>query len=126
MVGSLLEGPMPTFELQGHRGARGLAPENTLPSFERAFDVGVTSVETDLHLTRDGAVVLCHDPFLSERVHSVKAPPGRPVLVSSLTLDQLRTYPAAGNPDPGRFPEQEARVTPLAERFTQKHRLHPF
>jgi glycerophosphoryl diester phosphodiesterase len=42
-----------TFNLQGHRGARGLRPENTLPSFEVALDVGVTSVETDLHRARD-------------------------------------------------------------------------
>ena len=40
------------FDLQGHRGARGQRPENTLPSFEAAFDAGVTSVETDLLLTR--------------------------------------------------------------------------
>ena len=45
---------MTTFELQGHRGARGLKPENTLPSFEVALDCGVTSLETDVHLTRDG------------------------------------------------------------------------
>ena len=53
------------FNLQGHRGARGLRPENTLPSFETALDLGVTSVETDLHLTRDSVPVLCHDPMSS-------------------------------------------------------------
>ena len=39
------------FNLQGHRGARALHPENTLPSFEAALDAGVTSIETDVHLT---------------------------------------------------------------------------
>ena len=48
-------GTMAAFDLQGHRGARGLRPENTLPSFEIAFDVGVSSVETDLQLTSDDA-----------------------------------------------------------------------
>src|ERR1043166_3498370 len=56
------------FDLQGHRGARGLKPENTLPSFEVAFDSGVSTVETDVHLTRDGVPVLFHDGTVSERL----------------------------------------------------------
>ena len=44
---------MSAIELQGHRGAMGSAPENTLPSFEIALDCGVTSIETDVHLMRD-------------------------------------------------------------------------
>jgi glycerophosphoryl diester phosphodiesterase len=55
------------FELQGHRGACGLRPENTLPSFEAALDLEVASVETDLHLTRDGVLLVYHDPFLPGR-----------------------------------------------------------
>jgi glycerophosphoryl diester phosphodiesterase len=51
------------FEIQGHRGARGLVAENTLPSFEAAIDVGVHSVETDLRLTADQIFVLNHDPI---------------------------------------------------------------
>src|SRR4051812_42248014 len=50
------------FDLQGHRGARGLQPENTLLSFEAALDAGVSSIETDLHLSADGFPVLLHDP----------------------------------------------------------------
>src|SRR5262245_25513347 len=90
----------PSFDLQGHRGARGLKPENTLPAFEVAFDLGVTTVETDLPLTRDGVPVLCHDPTLD----------GQPV--STLDLARLREYRADRNPDPRRFPEQDAGVTP--------------
>ena len=60
----------PRFDVQGHRGARGLRPENTLPGFELAFDLGVTSIETDVHLTKDHVPVLIHDPAL---------PDGRPV-----------------------------------------------
>ena len=48
---------MASFDLQGHRGARGLKPENTLPAFEVALDLGVTSIETDVHLTRDGVPI---------------------------------------------------------------------
>jgi glycerophosphoryl diester phosphodiesterase len=101
---------MPTaFDLQGHRGARGLRPENTLPSFEAAFDAGVSSVETDLHLTADGVVVLCHDPLLA----------GAPV--RSLPLGELRRHRLDRNPDPARFPDQRADVPELASAFAAEH-----
>src|SRR5271156_1474281 len=94
-------------DLQGHRGARGLRPENTLPSFEAAFDAGVTTVETDLHLTRDNAVVLTHDPFLTGRLCRALAADALPLSnrlsVRSLTLAQIRAYAADRNPGPARF-----------------------
>jgi glycerophosphoryl diester phosphodiesterase len=52
-------------DLHGHRGARGLAPENTLAGFRRALAIGVTTLETDLALTRDDVLVLSHEPQLS-------------------------------------------------------------
>ncbi|HZU35437.1 MAG TPA: glycerophosphodiester phosphodiesterase family protein, partial [Gemmataceae bacterium] len=115
---------MPLFDLQGHRGARGLRPENTLPSFEAALDQGVTSIETDLHLTRDGIVVLCHDPRLDPRIYHPAPPPE--AAVSALNLADLRVYCADGNPDPVRFPAQAATVTPLAAVFAEHHGLHPY
>jgi glycerophosphoryl diester phosphodiesterase len=114
----------PYCELQGHRGARGLKPENTLPSFEVAFDLGVTSVETDLHLTRDGVPVITHDAFLSDRLCR-PAPVGRP-LVATLSFAELRGYRADRNPDPPRFPGQDATMTPLAEAFARRHGIDPF
>lgn len=45
------------FDLQDHRGARGLAPEHTLPAFERALEIGVTTLELDVGVTADGVVV---------------------------------------------------------------------
>lgn len=57
--------PAGGFDLQGHRGARGLAPENTMPAFERALALGVTTLETDLAMTRDGVLVLSHDAQLN-------------------------------------------------------------
>src|SRR6185437_3481876 len=94
-----------TFDLQGHRGARGLRPENTLPSFEAALDAEVTSIETDVHLTADNVPVLYHDHTLSERLCRLlpagtgPAPARRPLL-RRLTLAQLRGYRADLNPDP--------------------------
>jgi glycerophosphoryl diester phosphodiesterase len=62
---------MPTafaFDLQGHRGARGLAPENTLASFRTALAIGVTTLEAALAVTRDGVIVLAHDPRLNRAI----------------------------------------------------------
>jgi glycerophosphoryl diester phosphodiesterase len=53
------------FDLQGHRGARGLWPENTLGGFERALALGVSTLELDCAMTRDGVVVISHDPELN-------------------------------------------------------------
>ncbi|QJD58505.1 glycerophosphodiester phosphodiesterase [Pseudomonas sp. gcc21] len=50
--------------LYGHRGARGEAPENTLPSFRQALDAGVTRMELDLHLSSDRKLMIIHDPTL--------------------------------------------------------------
>lgn len=122
---------MPVFDLQGHRGARGLKPENTLPAFEAALDAGATTVETDVHLTRDGVPVLFHDAQVSERLcrlipgRAAPDPASRP-LISSLTRAELDGYRADRNPDPARFPEQDAGVTPLARLYADCHRLDPF
>lgn len=120
-----------SFELQGHRGARGLKPENTLPSFEAALDVGVTSIETDVHLSRDGVPVLSHEPVISPRLcrrlasGNVPDPAERPLL-AALTLSQLRGYCADLIPDPHRFPRQNAVETPLAQWFAEQHGFEPF
>lgn len=53
------------FDLQGHRGARGLAPENTLPGFALALGIGVTTLETDIAVSRDDVLLISHDPALN-------------------------------------------------------------
>ncbi len=60
----LFDTPHPRFI--GHRGFTPLAPENSLPSFEAAGRVGMWAIETDLHLTRDGVLVCCHNPETGE------------------------------------------------------------
>jgi glycerophosphoryl diester phosphodiesterase len=119
------------FELQGHRGARGLKPENTLGSFEVAFDLGVSAVETDVHLSRDGIPILVHDAVITDRIFQLiegtSAPrPAAGLLVSSLCLEQLRCYRANLNPSPDRFPGQSADVPPLAALFSSQRKLDPF
>jgi glycerophosphoryl diester phosphodiesterase len=66
--------PALAFDLQGHRGARGLAPENTLAGFKTALGMGVTTLETDLALTRDHVLVLSHEPRLTPAL--VRGPDG--------------------------------------------------
>jgi glycerophosphoryl diester phosphodiesterase len=58
--------PIPQrFDLEGHRGTRGLRPENTLPAFAKALDIGVRTLELDTGVTKDGVVVVSHDPFIN-------------------------------------------------------------
>ncbi|HEV3145866.1 MAG TPA: glycerophosphodiester phosphodiesterase family protein [Gemmataceae bacterium] len=118
------------FHLQGHRGLRGTSPENTLPSFEQALDARVSSIETDIHLTRDGVPALCHDPFLSPAIFRLRgqadAVVQKATLVRDLTLQQLREYVAGGKPDPSRFNQQRAIATPAAQSFATAKAMDPF
>lgn len=101
------------FDLEGHRGARGLAPENTLAAFRRALAVGVTTLETDLAVTRDDVLVISHNPMLSRDL--VRDADGRWLsadgpTIRSLTLEALQRYDI-GRIDPAsgyarQFPEQ--------------------
>jgi glycerophosphoryl diester phosphodiesterase len=119
-----------SLEIQGHRGAQGLKPENTLPSFEAAFDAGVSSVETDVRLSADGVPVLFHDDFLTERL--CRSAPGSQAamafheepLVSSHTVAELRGVLVVC--DSGRFPRQTDDITPLAEIFAAREGLAPY
>jgi glycerophosphoryl diester phosphodiesterase len=53
------------FEIQGHRGCRGLMPENTIPAFKKAIDLGVNTLELDVVISKDKQVVVSHDPFFN-------------------------------------------------------------
>lgn len=56
---------IPKFDVQGHRGARGLRPENTIPGFLVAIDSGVTTIELDVVVTKDKQLVVSHEPWMS-------------------------------------------------------------
>jgi glycerophosphoryl diester phosphodiesterase len=102
-----------SFDLQGHRGARGLWPENTLTGFSRALDIGVSTLELDCAVTRDGVVVISHDPVLNpdhtrDAQGAFLPAPGPPI--STLSYAQLRQYDVGrlrpGSDYAARFPEQ--------------------
>ena len=74
-------------EVVGHRGAAKLVPENTLPSFERAIALGCGATETDVRLSADGQLVICHDETVDRTTNGT----GK---VADLTLAQLRQLDA--------------------------------
>lgn len=83
------------FDLQGHRGARALAPENTLAGFRRALEVGVHTLELDLGMSRDGVLVVAHDPrlnpaFTRDAQGRWIAEPGAPL--ATLTLAEIQAH----------------------------------
>ena len=130
---ALLAGCATAFDLQGHRGARGLAPENTLPAFEKALALGVTTLELDTAVTSDGVVVVTHDPYLNPDI--VRGPDGQWIArrgpnVHELTFEALSRYDVGrlkpGSTYAGRYPEQVAvdgtRIPRLADVFALAQR----
>jgi glycerophosphoryl diester phosphodiesterase len=101
------------FSLQGHRGARAPFPENTLGGFQATIAMGIRTIELDVGVTRDGAVVVHHDPALNpdiarDRSGAWLQKPGP--LLRELTLAQLAAYDVGrirpGSSDARRFPKQ--------------------
>ncbi|MDH5379976.1 MAG: glycerophosphodiester phosphodiesterase family protein [Cyclobacteriaceae bacterium] len=55
-------------DIQGHRGARGLLPENSIPGFQKALELGVNTIELDVVITKDNKVVVSHEPWISGKI----------------------------------------------------------
>ena len=68
LAAALLGGCATQFDLQAHRGGRGLMPENTLAAFAKAMEIGVTTLELDVGITQDGVMVISHDRYLNPDV----------------------------------------------------------
>ncbi len=89
---------IPKFDVQGHRGARGLIPENTIPGFLLAIDSGVTTIELDVVVTKDKQVVVSHEPWMSAAI--CLDPSGSPLKpkeekkfnIYQLTYDEVRQF----------------------------------
>lgn len=116
------------FDLQAHRGGRGLWPENTLVSFENAIRMGVTTLELDIAITADGIPVISHDSALNPditRDANGQWLTARGPLIKTLSLAQLQAYDV-GRIQPGtryarEFADQQGqdglRILPLARLF---------
>ena len=116
------------FDLQAHRGGRGLAPENTLTSFSKALEIGVNTLELDVGVTKDGVIVISHDRYLNaditrDALGAFLAERGP--TIASLTFAELQRYDVGRiKPDSNyakSFPQQQGtdseRVPPLASLF---------
>lgn len=102
---------IPTFDLQGHRGARGLRPENTIPAFMAALDSGVTTVEMDLAITRDKQIVVSHDPWISGDFclkpdgSEISKNEEKSLVIYQMDYDEVSRYDC-GSKGNEKFPEQ--------------------
>ncbi len=89
--------------VHGHRGARALRPENTLPAFEYAIAQGVDALELDMAVTKDNVLVISHDPELKPPICTGPAPSA---VIHTLTLKQVREWDCGATQNPN-FPRQQ-------------------
>jgi glycerophosphoryl diester phosphodiesterase len=104
------------FDKQGHRGCRGLMPENTVPAMLKALDLGVTTLEMDVVITKDKKVVLSHDQWFSEEITTkpdgsyMGAREERKFNIYWMMYEQVKTFDVGMKPHP-RFPQQQKMKT---------------
>src|SRR5450755_4710334 len=93
----------PRILVHGHRGARALRPENTIPAFEYAIQAGADVLEMDVAVTKDNVLVISHDPHINPEI--CQGPhPG--IAIRQLTLAELREYDCGALKNP-HFPKQQ-------------------
>jgi glycerophosphoryl diester phosphodiesterase len=108
------------FDIEGHRGCRGLLPENSIPAFVKALELGVNTLEMDVVITKDKQVLVSHDPYFS---HEFCRTPGgldipeakeKEYNLYNMTYEEIRKYDCGMKPHP-RFPSQKkiAVIKPL-------------
>lgn len=102
-----------TFDWQGHRGARGLRPENTIPAFLLALEYpDITTLELDIAISKDSVVVVSHDPWMQGSICT--QPDGKPIpeedeqryALFKMTYDEIKGYDC-GSKGNSRFPDQQ-------------------
>ncbi|MGZ8557478.1 MAG: glycerophosphodiester phosphodiesterase family protein, partial [Chitinophagaceae bacterium] len=106
------EGGVGGLDTQGHRGSRGLMPENTFPAMKAALNLGVTTLEMDIVFTKDKKALLSHEPFFSYEITT--KPDGNYVTekeesslnIFNMNYDEVMKYDVGLKPHP-RFPKQQ-------------------
>ena len=102
----------PSFDLQGHRGCRGLMPENTIPAMMRAIDLGVTTLELDVVITKDNKVLVSHEPWFEAEITTkpdgsfIKPAEAMQYNIFQMNYDEIVKYDVGMKPHP-RFPQQQ-------------------
>lgn len=102
--------------IYGHRGARAEAPENTLPSFQKALDAGVTRVELDLHLSADQQLMVIHDPTL-KRTTGLRGKVAQHTAAELTRMDARLGLPGWPTPCPIPTLEQLLQACPQIEHY---------
>jgi glycerophosphoryl diester phosphodiesterase len=121
-IGRSLDG---THDLQGHRGARGKRPENTIPAFEYCIEHQMTTIELDANVTKDKQLIINHDTTVNGKICLYEdGEPAKFTPIKDLTVEQLKQLNcgSAGNADfPEQIPVAGARLITLAEFFEFVH-----
>jgi glycerophosphoryl diester phosphodiesterase len=100
------------FDIQGHRGCRGLMPENTVAAMIRALDLGVTTLEMDVVVSKDNKVVVSHEPWLGAEITTkpdgtfIKPGEAMQYNIYQMNYEEVKKYDVGMKPNP-RFPKQE-------------------
>jgi len=103
---------IPKFDIQGHRGARGLRPENSIPAFMLALDSGVTTIELDVAITKDRQVVVSHEPWMSAAICLDSSGNGytekdeKKFNIYQMTYDDIARFDCGSKGNEG-FPQQQ-------------------
>lgn len=126
-------------DVQGHRGARGLMPENTIPAMLEAVRLGVTTLELDVVVTADNQVLVSHEPWMNPEIcldpsgQELSSSKSRLVNIYTLSYDEITAYDC-GSKGNSRFPEQQkipvhkpllADVFQVVERYCKEHKKAP-
>lgn len=102
----------PAFDYQGHRGCRGLMPENTIPAMLKALELGVTTLETDVVITKDKLPILSHEPIFNHEIATkpsgeiVKEAEEQLLNIYQMDYATVKTFDVGLKPHP-RFPQQQ-------------------
>ncbi|MBS1496364.1 MAG: glycerophosphodiester phosphodiesterase [Bacteroidetes bacterium] len=100
------------FDKEGHRGCRGLMPENTIPAMIKALELGVTTLEMDISFTKDKQAILSHEPFFNHEITTrpdgtyIDEKDERSYNIYQMTYDSVKKYDVGLKPHP-RFPQQQ-------------------
>ena len=102
----------PAFDVQGHRGCRGLMPENTIPAMILALDLGVTTLEIDVVITKDNKVLVSHEPWFEAEITTkpdgsfIKPGEAMQYNIFQMNYEEIAKYDVGMKPHP-RFPQQQ-------------------
>ena len=102
----------PAFEVEGHRGCRGLMPENTIPAMLKAIDLGVTTLEMDVVITKDNKVVVSHEPWFGADITTkpdgsfIKPAEAMQLNIYQMSYEEILKYDVGMKTNP-RFPQQQ-------------------